>query len=282
MTATDPELSRRNRRAGLTLVELVVVLVILVALASIVIPRADTAAEQGASDATNATLARLKEVIVNRYMPDTKGAAFVGTTYSGGSGDTTINYDGLPRMGSFNMPPQLVAMFLAPGLSAYNTSSHSGWHGPYITSSTAVFPGANPSTAAARGFLSTSGTSGAFGNAANGTYPGDPTVLDAWGNPIVMVPIFDTSYNQYYYALISAGPSGMLGPAVATYGALQGTSTSRSIPALAAARSIRCPHRSARRSRSIPPGLTATPRPAARVLTITAGTEYYPYWMPLQ
>ncbi|HWC89214.1 MAG TPA: prepilin-type N-terminal cleavage/methylation domain-containing protein, partial [Pirellulales bacterium] len=204
------ELSRPARRGGLTLVELVVVLVILVALASMIIPHADTAAEQARIDATNETLRRLRDVIVNNYMPDTKGAAFTGTTFGGTSGDASVNFDGLPRMGSLNMPPQIAALFLAPGLQQYNTTTHFGWHGPYLTSSTAVFPGGNPTTAAARGFLPSSGTSGAFGSAASGTtYAGDPTVLDAWGNPVVMVPIQDTSYGQYYYALVSAGPTGV-------------------------------------------------------------------------
>jgi prepilin-type N-terminal cleavage/methylation domain-containing protein len=283
----DPELSRRERRRGLTLVELVVVLVIIVALASIVIPRADTAAEQGRVDATNATLARLREVILNRYMPDTKGAAFVETTYSGSSGDGTINYDGLPRMGSFNMPPQLVPMFLAPGLSVYNTSSHSGWHGPYIASGTAVFPGANPSTAGARGFLSSaSGTSGAFGNANNGSYPGDPTSLDAWGNPIVMVPIYDTTYNQYYYALISAGPSGMLGTvatpgAVAAYGGTQGPYASTQYTSTSGSSIYAVTTPISATIAVDTTGLNGNAPTGARVLTIST-TEYYPYWIPLQ
>jgi hypothetical protein len=70
---------------------------------------------------------------------------------------------------------------------------------------------------------------------------GDPTPLDAWGNPIVLVPIYDNtpggpSQGQYYYVLISAGstdslrPSGTLGTAVAAYGALQGPYTSTQYP----------------------------------------------------
>jgi len=285
VNARDRDLEHRcrRRRGGLTLVELVVVLVIMVALASIVIPRADTAAEQGRTDATNATLSRLREVIVNRYVPDTRGAAYSGTDFLGNLGDLTLNYDGMPRTHSLNTPPQLAAMFLAPGLSPYTMASHSGWNGPYIASGTGVFPGANPSTAGARGFLPTSGTSGAFGNANNGSYPGDPTSLDAWGNPVVMVPIYDTTYNQYYYALISAGPSGVLGPVVAAYGALQPPYTSAApykgmsgcaIYSVVAPISATITVDNA--------GLNGNAPTGARVLTITPTTEYYPYWIPLQ
>ncbi|HEX3657835.1 MAG TPA: prepilin-type N-terminal cleavage/methylation domain-containing protein [Pirellulales bacterium] len=277
--------TRQRHRGGLTLVELVVVLVILVALASMIIPHADTAAEQARIDATNETLRRLRDVIVNNYMPDTKGAAFTGTTFSGTTGDGTINYDGMPRMGSLNMPPQMACLFLAPGLQQYNTTTHFGWHGPYLTSGTAVFPGGNPTTAAARGFLPTSGTSGAFGNATSGTtYAGDPTVLDAWGNPVVMVPIHDTSYGQYYYALISAGPTGVLGPTVAAYGANAASSYTNTQYGSAGSSTGAIWAVAAPLSATIAvdtTGLNNNAPTGARVLTISAA-EYYPYWIPLQ
>lgn len=276
--------TRQRHRGGLTLVELVVVLVILVALASMIIPHADTAAEQARIDATNETLRRLRDVIVNNYMPDTKGAAYSGTTFAAVAGDGTVNYDGLPRMGSLKMPPQISALFLAPGLQQYNTTTHFGWHGPYLTSGTAVFPGGNPTTAAARGFLSGTSTTSAFGTAASGTYPGDPTVLDAWGNPVVMVPIQDTSYGQYYYALISAGPTGVLGTSVAAYGATAASSftstqygsagsSTGAIWAVATPISATVTVDTTGLNNNAPTG--------ARVLTISAA-EYYPYWIPLQ
>lgn len=284
-------LKLRRRRHGLTLVELVVVLVILVALASMIIPHADTAAEQARVDATNETMRRLRDTIVNNYMPDTKGAAYTGATFAGTSGDTTINYDGLPRMGSLNMPPQIVALFLAPGLQQYNTTNHFGWHGPYLTSGTAVFPGGNPTTAAARGFLPSTGTSGAFGNATSvtsgssgTTYAGDPTVLDAWGNPVVMVPIHDTTYGQYYYALISAGPTGVLGTTVAAYGTTQGTYTSAQYgtPGSSTGMIWAVAAPLAATINVDTTGISGNAPTGARVLTTTLDGTSYPYWMPLQ
>jgi type II secretory pathway pseudopilin PulG len=267
-----------RRRTGLTLVELVVVLVILVALASMIIPRADTAAEQSRIDATNESLRRLRDVIVNNYVPDTNGAAFSGVNFLGVSGDGTTS-DGMPRNGSVSMPPQLVCLFLNPGLSAYNSTTHFGWHGPYLSSGTSVYPGAGPGTAAARGFLPGSSTTSVFGTAAatasgGGTaYPGDPTVLDAWGNPIVIVPIHDLSYGQYYYALLSAGPSGTLGPAVSAYNASSlGTAGGLLANAIQATISVDTTGLS---------GISGVAPSGARVLTISS-TEYYPYWMPLQ
>lgn len=279
--------SGRSLRRGLTLVELVVVLVILVALGSMVIPHADTAAEQARTDATNETLRRLRDVIVNQYMPDNKGSVFNSTTFLGATGDATMNYDGMPRLGSINMPPQLVGLFLNPGVQSYNTTTHFGWHGPYLTSGTAVYPGGNPGTAAARGFFNASafGTAAAAGltTTSGSTYAGDPTVLDGWGNPIVIVPIFDTSYNQYYYALISAGPGGVLGSAVQAYGALTGTSTSAQYGIAGSNTgviwSVSTPINATTTVDTT--GINGNAPTGARMLTISS-TEFYPYWIALQ
>lgn len=271
-------------RSGLTLVELVVVLVILVALASMIIPRADIITEQSRIDATNQNLLRLRDVIVNHYVPDTNGAAFTGTTFLSTTGDGTANGDGMPRFASINAPPQLVALFLNPGLQTYNSTTHFGWNGPYLNTGTAVYPGGSPSTAALRGFLSsTSTTSSAFGTAAGTSYPGDPTVLDAWGNPIVMLPIQDLSYGQYYYALVSAGPSGTLGTTAAAYGALQPPytaahyfNTNSSIWAVTTPIQATITVDTTGVS-----GVSGIAPSGARVLTISS-TEFYPYWIPLQ
>jgi type II secretory pathway pseudopilin PulG len=270
---------RGGSRTGLTLVELVVVLVIMVALASIVIPRADTSAEQSRIDATIETLRRLRDVIVNSYVPDTNGAAFTGANFLGVVGDGTTS-DGLPRNGSLAMPPQLVCLFLNPGLSAYNSATHFGWRGPYLTSGTAVYPGASPGTATLRGFLPSSSTTSVFGTAAtaaSGTviaYPGDPTVLDAWGNPVVIVPVHDLSYNQYYYALLSAGPSGVLGPLVSAYNNATGLSAASGLLANAIPATISVDTTGLS-------GIAGVAPTGSRVLTIST-TEYYPYWTPLQ
>lgn len=197
-------------RAGLTLVELVVVMVILVALAGIALPLVGTVSDQARIDATNASLHRLQNVILNQYVPDMKGAdIWAGLNPSG----PVIDPDGMPRSASTTAPnvPQLINLFVNPAngttANSYNSVSRLGWKGPYLTSGLSMYPGVN-SAAASEGFIATYGATG------------DQTVIDGWGNPIVIVPVEDTTSAspQYYHVLLSAGPTGSLLSLNSAYG----------------------------------------------------------------
>jgi hypothetical protein len=107
------------------------------------------------------------------------------------------------------------------------------------------YPGANPDPGA-RGFPnSASGNYGDYGNY------GDPTVLDGWGNPIVIVLVTDQT-GQQYYILLSAGPTGVLNLSPNSDGSVHITFNS-----------------------------DPTTNPSGSIVTAVGGTSYQ-YWMPLR
>jgi hypothetical protein len=259
--------SRRSgsrRRSALTLLELVVVMVVLVALAGIVVPMFDNVNTLSQATATNESLRRLQDVIVNRYVPDMKGADIsYGQYASAGLTTPAINPDGLPRGlagTAISFQPSLVWLFQNPASSfgtgtaalapTFNHTSRMGWNGPYLTSGIGVYPGLN-ANATSNGFNSTYGTAG------------DPTVLDAWGNPIVIVYVYDPNQQspyQYYFVLLSAGPNlSLLEKGTGTAFTETGTGT----PALTVYTT------------------TSSAGVTARYLSPDGGTTQYYHWLPL-
>jgi prepilin-type N-terminal cleavage/methylation domain-containing protein len=171
---------RLHLRRGLTLVELVFVVAILAILAAAVIPAASSFINNGKSAAAQATLLRVREAIVG------------GATGSDGGGYRADTGGKLPN----KVADLLTNPF--PGtdpLSVFDRDTGLGWRGPYITSGTGTYV-LNP----ARGFTA------AYGNA------GDLTVLDPWGNPVVLqYPTAGAASDREPYArLVSAGPDGIL------------------------------------------------------------------------
>ncbi|HWC89213.1 MAG TPA: hypothetical protein VG433_06150 [Pirellulales bacterium] len=256
---------------------MVVVLVILAALAGLLLPLFGSLAFQSSTNATKENLRRLQELIINRHRPDMQGMYLASVTSPG------ANPDGLPRAAPAS-PPQLRYLFLDPNTNTtsagYNPSTGLGWNGPYALSGQGTYPGMN-SDALANGFVS-----GAFGTS------GDPIPLDAWGNPIVIVPIQDNtlggpSQGQYYYVLISAGSTGSLGTAVAAYGATQGPYTSTQYTGTSGGTiwAVATP---------LPATVTSTSSTAASgsssldsasygpTLTTTSDNATYQYWLPLK
>ena len=209
---------KRCCRRGLTLLEIVVVLVILVALAGLLLPMFGSLAFQSEANSTLENLRRLQELIINRYVPDMKDAYLTGGSSPPSGSSPAANPDGLPRLSANASPPQLKYLYVDPNAgtssAGYNQGTGLGWNGPYVLTGQGIYPGMS-SSAATNGFAS----GGAFGT------NNDPTPLDAWGNPIVIVPVYNapngTSQGQLYYVLISAGSTGTLGSAVTAYGAAQ-------------------------------------------------------------
>jgi hypothetical protein len=179
---------------------LVVVLVVLVALAAIVVPMVSGRAQDAQKTATNATLIELRNVILASYRPDMSSR--------------------LPRPGDTGLKtrqdkPQLRYLFANPGpltdsvsglvfnagaSTATETTSPTydpilklGWRGPYLMTSTGTYP--DPDAA------------GAVFTHAYGE-KGDPTVLDGWLRPIVILESSDSLGK--HAELRSAGPDGLL------------------------------------------------------------------------
>jgi type II secretory pathway pseudopilin PulG len=185
-------------RAALTLLELVVVMGVLAAMAGIATQLFTGINGQAAGTATFKSLRTVQNIILNSYVPNMKNADIS----AGQQMPAPIDLDGLPRS-SVTGQPMLTWLFQNPALTyglhpaAVNPATGLGWNGPYLASGLGYYPGANASPAS-RGF-------------ANGTYGnnGDPTVLDGWGNPIVIVAVTDQN-SLSYYILLSAGPSGVL------------------------------------------------------------------------
>jgi hypothetical protein len=123
--------------------------------------------------------------------------------------------------------------------TSYNAAASLGWNGPYLSSGMGNYPGVNANPAA-RGVAA-----GPYGNY------GDPTVLDGWGNPIVIVLVTDQT-GQQYYILLSAGPSGILSLTPGSDGTVHITFDSN-----------------------------PTTNPSGALITAVGSTTYQ-YWMPLR
>jgi len=186
---------------GLTLIELVVVLTVLVALSAIVVPLVSSNSATARDTATRATLREVRDVILNRYLVDVTDPTVITVTLEGQSV-------------SVQAPPTIRSLFQKPAhLPSYNPSVRLGWNGPYLVENGARYPGT--AAAVAQGFTADYGT------------PGDPAILDCWGNPIVIRPEMMIRQDEFgntapipYWALVSAGRDGLLtttGDNIVTY-----------------------------------------------------------------
>ena len=177
------------------MLELLVVLVVLIALAGIVVPLLTGVSESARDQATRETMRQVQQLLLDRYRFDMQG---IGSTSDpvvrrGFPGPDTAHLVPTSRLDR----PQLLFLFVNPATNlsgaTYDPVTKRGWRGPYLPRGRfGIYPGLTPATAAARGFDSR------FGE------PGDETVLDAWGNPIVILN--GTTSPE----LVSAGPDGSL------------------------------------------------------------------------
>lgn len=177
------------QRRGVTLLEIVVVLVILATLAALVVPLVDGTVKQSREAATHASMTELRAVLVGRYWTDMNDV-LPGTDGYPRPNPNALN--GRPPQAQPNPQPQLHFLFIAPGgLDPYNSVARRGWNGPYLQHSGARYA-----------------ASDLYGE------PGDATVLDGWGHPIVLqVPAVGTSDvpdPKRHARLVSAGPDGVI------------------------------------------------------------------------
>lgn len=197
---------------GFTLTELVLVVLVIGALASLVVPIVDEVREDAEITITRASLKAIAE----------------GVT---GSAEGTGYLDDMKHVPGFRLSAiRMHDLFSAsshPDYSEYDTSATRGWRGPYVkpgagaanleSSRRGFFPQAedrrraNDASYLERGF---------FLNESASRYgvPGDLSLADPWGNPIVIqIPpagAFAGSSGdgkRFRYArVVSAGPDGIL------------------------------------------------------------------------
>lgn len=205
----------RSSRSGLTLLELIVVLVILLALSTLIVPVLSWIGKRSQAIATRDNLVRLRETIVNRYVVD--------------MGDLPRPRKQLVDNNTRIDHPQLVYLFVNPRyhedtLGIYNdlqvdtnALGAQRWQGPYVTHSGSEYFVTDTDTDLSTGTNYTS----RYGVGTLGTTPetriGDPTVIDAWGQPIVIqepilgstpIPGVTQQIARQYARLVSPGPNG--------------------------------------------------------------------------
>lgn len=177
--AEKPTPSGVAPRSGMTSLELVIVFSIGIASSLVVVPLAAQLGDDAQAAATRATLRTLRNVVEDRYGVDLRSPM----------GEPPLPY------GADGRAANLKYLFVPP---ATTTQDGTRWNGPYLHRSAyypaPTEPGPSGKTAAERGFTS------------HYAAAGDPTVLDAWGNPVVLL----ASANGSAARLVSAGPNGVL------------------------------------------------------------------------
>jgi prepilin-type N-terminal cleavage/methylation domain-containing protein len=212
-----PHSHTHELRRGLTLTELVVVLAILATLGSLLLPAVGHFVNDSRGDVTRASLARLREVIClywndNRQLPQPNSNVSLGRMVTPPGQNQSI------------APAQVRYLFVNPATEdttvTFNPVYKLGWRGPYVVNQGGavymVMDTTTDPTARAAGV-----TSDQYGVAAsttpNGvTIPGDPAVLDGWGDPIVIqnpsaiLPGGTLPDGGQDVRLVSAGPNGVV------------------------------------------------------------------------
>lgn len=237
----------KGGQVGFTLVELMIVVAIIAIIATLAVSQMSRATLEARVVAAESDLKALCNAITdpaNGYLRDMHGIPgfspahirmanlLVSTNLYGfadGGGDWRGGFRVDDRRHSFCAPPE--------SFTRWNPESERGWHGPYIRHATGIFPSAEDTrfdgddTFQARGFfpdlrglrLPRDFLDRVDGCSVYG-FPGEPSVLDPWGNPYVLqIPPpqafpdrFGANTNlpdevRFRYArVVSAGPDGRL------------------------------------------------------------------------
>jgi type II secretory pathway pseudopilin PulG len=204
---------RSVHRAGLTLLELLVVLVILLALGTLLVPQLSWVGNQSQQIATRESMIRLREMLMNQYIPHMGELPRPRAELTNGGSATRQNH------------PQLVYLFVNPD---YHENGIDGddWTGPETFLSGRAWQGPYPLHTGMEYFVTDTDTDLATGTNFTDRYGlgnettrvGDPTVIDAWGNPIVIQePNANlvsgdppTEIERRHTRLVSAGRDGIL------------------------------------------------------------------------
>ncbi len=155
-------------------------------LATLVLPAVGNYLGESRGNVTQQSLARLRDVIAETYWQDA---------------DRNLpqrNTSVTPVPSGRLTTPQLRYLFVNPLTEdttvTYNPAYRLGWRGPYLVANTGSVYTINT----AAGFLEQYGENG------------DPTVLDGWGNPIVIQNPGILADGGQDVRLVSAGPNGVV------------------------------------------------------------------------
>ena len=219
---TNADFRQRRARNGLTLLELLVVLVILLALSTMLIPTIGWMGERSQEVATLENLHRLREMLTNRYLLD--------------MGELPRPRAELVTAGDRLDHPQMMWLFVNPDTyddgddsndwTATSTNTANGrpmtvlsgrqWNGPYVQHSGAEYFVTDTDNDPATGFNFTDRYGLGVWDPSTNSRIGDPTVVDAWSNPIVIQePDADdndviSDIERRHTRLVSAGPDNYL------------------------------------------------------------------------
>ena len=240
----------KDRKSGFTLTELLIVVAIISVIATIAVSRISKILEKSKITAAEADMRTIASAFTNEklgYIRDLRGIPgfspayirvanlLIATNVYGAAVGTKI-------LGGYRLDKNLSARaddFCAKGeeFVRWNNESERGWRGPYIRHSAGVFPNmqdvrfTGDANFAQRGFFPE--TSGLrlpveilerYGNCSVYGFPGEPAIIDPWGNPYVMqvpppqaFPDFQGSNTNLsdevrfrYARVVSAGPDGRL------------------------------------------------------------------------
>ncbi len=200
--------SVKSPRAGLTLLELLVVLVILLALGTLLIPTLGWMGNQSQQVATRESMLRLRELLVNQYIPDMGELPRPRLELTTGGTSGRMNH------------PQLVYLFVNPDFHE-NGNPADDFSGPTTMLSGRRWQGPYPLHTGMKYFVThttenPTGFTNRYGMGDPVTRVGDPTIIDAWGNPIVIQePDLDgdgviSDIERRHTRLVSAGRNGRL------------------------------------------------------------------------
>lgn len=239
-------------RRAFTLVELVVVIAIVAFLATFAATRMSAVLSRARTTRAEADLAAIRSAIVAQeggYLSDMQGIpGFSPSEIRLGDLLVATNLYVLAeqnRDGSYPVAERAIALgggrtlperglARSEEFAVWSPERNRGWRGPYVAPPHGVFPAATyrrfagDSTAQERGFypvlaslyLADDWCDGFMGCSVYG-FPGEPAVIDPWGNPYVLQipppqafsrrPPFVAPDSRWQYArLVSAGPDGVL------------------------------------------------------------------------
>ena len=235
-------------RHGFTLIELVAVVAILSIIALLAVSRVTEVSRRAKVSAAERDLVTIRDAFVfndGGYLRDMSGIPgfslgylrianlMIATNLYGSVADGGVYSSGF-RVDDPNRPSSIAGCAAPAAFTQWDDESERGWHGPYVKSWTGEFPSESDvrfpadSTFGSRGFfppvdglrepeafLRGEGGCSIYG------FPGEPAVMDPWGNPYVLqippaqaFPGSNTNLSddiRFRYArVVSAGPDGRL------------------------------------------------------------------------
>ncbi|MDA7980294.1 MAG: prepilin-type N-terminal cleavage/methylation domain-containing protein [Pirellulales bacterium] len=166
-------------RAGVTLVELMIVLVILVGLASVMVPMFANSREDSAERTTRASLVAVRDALTQQHL-DTKYIALTGPPETVAIDATRFHLRWL-----FHNP------VTGDASNDFDPDTRTGWNGPYLMNNTGQYA-----------IDATKNLTASYGS------DGDPAILDTYtGTPIVCQVVGSGPLDV---RLVSAGTDGVV------------------------------------------------------------------------